>query len=302
MNQKKSKIEGFIKRNKRINSHLYDDNLVEGYDYVVCPVTNCRISMLKRTYIENILGISIFDFDEKFPNIQKICKKRVDNIKSGLKEIDPISGMTKYDLSQVKAREILSSVDENGISGYKKKGQKTRQTHLENVDEYGRNGYSQIATKAIIKGNDTKYKKGLILDPSLKGEFYRYKAVVIYLTEKHRKSLAKGYKTGLCGTEGAYQIDHNYSIMEGYKNKISPFVIGNIKNLRMIPWEENISKHTSSDIKICELFSLTNYTEEKSLFEYNSVMEIIKNQIDEKIPVSGAKVISILYESDIFRK
>ena len=39
-----------------------------------------------------------------------------------------------------------------------------------------------------------------------------------------------------------YHLDHIYPISMGFKEKISPEKIGNIKNLRFIPFEENIKK------------------------------------------------------------
>ena len=62
-------------------------------------------------------------------------------------------------------------------------------------------------------------------------------------------------KRGVSGVEGNYHLDHKYSILEGYKNNISPEVIGNIKNLKFIPWEENIKKRTKNSITINELIN-----------------------------------------------
>lgn len=47
---------------------------------------------------------------------------------------------------------------------------------------------------------------------------------------------------GLCGINNAYQLDHIISISEGYSNNISPEIIGNIKNLQIIPWQKNLIK------------------------------------------------------------
>jgi len=47
---------------------------------------------------------------------------------------------------------------------------------------------------------------------------------------------------GRCGVQGAYQLDHILSKKYGFENNISPEIIGNINNLRFIPWKENRSK------------------------------------------------------------
>lgn len=47
---------------------------------------------------------------------------------------------------------------------------------------------------------------------------------------------------GLCGVDGAYQLDHIIPIQYGFENSIPPEIIGHIDNLQFIPWEENNAK------------------------------------------------------------
>lgn len=54
-----------------------------------------------------------------------------------------------------------------------------------------------------------------------------------------------------------YHLDHIYSIKRGFVDNISPTIIGNICNLRMIKSKENISKHDRCDITLETL--LENY-------------------------------------------
>jgi hypothetical protein len=293
------KIEQFIKRNRYRNNHLYNNELKENKDYIVCPVSKERLSMIKKSYIERVLEMSIEDYDRLYPGVRGVSDARKQNIKKGLHQIDLTTGKTKYQLSQEKAKETLSRIDKSGISGYKKKGLKTRNTHMNNLDEFGRNGYSQLASKAIIKGNLTKAEKGLILDPILRNEFYRYKSIVLYVTEKSRKYVTEGYKTGLAGTPGAYHIDHIYSIMNGYKNNVSPLIIGGISNLQILPWKENLSKHSRSSMSIEKLLSKSNYTYEKSQQEFFYFIDQIKNDIEQGFPVSGASLVERFYESTL---
>lgn len=44
------------------------------------------------------------------------------------------------------------------------------------------------------------------------------------------------------GTDN-YQLDHIIPISEGFRNNIDPNVIGDISNLRFIPWKENILRN-----------------------------------------------------------
>jgi len=290
-----TKINQFIKRNCRRNARLYQPGLIQGQDYVVCPISSARLSMIKDNYITRVLGMNV----EDYPPVQRICQGRKENIKQGLQKIDPTTGLTMYEAGQIKARTVLKQVDSDGLSGYKKKGQKTRATHMNKIDEFGRNGYSQLATKAIIKGNTTKAIKGLITDPTVRLEFYRYKAIVTHLTEKHRNTLTSGYVTGLAGKSGAYHIDHLYSILSGYKNKVSPLIIGSLCNLQMIPWQDNLSKHTKCSISINELFNRTNYTVKQSNLEFEKIISIIKYDIDHGVPVTGGNLLERYYESTL---
>jgi hypothetical protein len=47
-----------------------------------------------------------------------------------------------------------------------------------------------------------------------------------------------------------FHLDHKYSKLEGFKNTISPEVIGHICNLEMIPYQENTSKSSKCSITL----------------------------------------------------
>ena len=71
----------------------------------------------------------------------------------------------------------------------------------------------------------------------------KYKAEVWKITYRQPIKDFKHFdKRGRCGVEGAYQIDHIISVSEGFKKEISPDIIGDISNIRMIPWKENLLK------------------------------------------------------------
>jgi len=78
-----------------------------------------------------------------------------------------------------------------------------------------------------------------------------YKKIVNLITRQQPLNNLSNYnKRGLCGVIGAYQLDHKYSISEGFKNNISPMIIGDIKNLEFIPWKENNTKRGKSSVNI----------------------------------------------------
>jgi len=296
-------IQNFLKRSQRLNPELYLDSAIPGQDYVECPLTGIRKYLITKAYTQSVLGLTIEEYLDKVGDIQLIADVRSQKISQSLQQVDPDTGMTKYQLSQEKSREKLKSVDPaTGLTGYQKKGLKTRASHLKNIDEYGRNGYSQLAAKAILKGNSTKAKNGLITDPATRDEFYRYKRVVYYFTNRVKKEIASGYKLGLAGTEDSYHVDHIYSVLEGYVNKVSPRVIGSKENLRVIPWKDNVSKSSSSDVELSELFSRTGCSAEQSIMEFDLSMSLIREDMANGSPVSGAKIAEKIYETRLLKK
>ena len=123
--------------------------------------------------------------------------------------------------------------------------------------------------------------------------------VVVHLTEKLRKEITHGFITGLAGKEGAWHIDHRYSILKGYQNKVSPFVIGNRSNLEMVPWKDNLSKHSSCSISLGGLLQSCGYTEDQSLNEFNKFVFLINNDIRDGIPPNGAFLIERYYATNL---
>jgi len=103
---------------------------------------------------------------------------------------------------------------------------------------------------------ESMVEKGLWLSYDELDKFKIYKSAVKSYT---RKSLYKHYYTinpkqfpiGI--GDGFYNVDHIYSIVGGFKNKIDPRIIGSHVNLQMLPWKDNISKYSNSWITKEEL-------------------------------------------------
>jgi hypothetical protein len=154
-----TKIEEFIKRNRKNNADLYQDGMVENVDYVYCPISDCRMINMSR-YITETLELTHEEYDALYPNNVKMAKSLSTRIQKGVQTIDPVTGLTKYELGQQKARATLSTPDENGETGYDKKGKKTKATHLSKVNEHGRNGYQQQAYDRV----NTVLENGLTVE------------------------------------------------------------------------------------------------------------------------------------------
>ena len=128
------------------------------------------------------------------------------------------------------------------------------------------------------------------------------KLIVLYLTQKHKKEMTEGYITGLAGTPGGHQIDHRYSVMSAYKNKVSPIAVSHRNNLEMLPWKENLVKHASSSISLEELLTISDYTMEQSTEEFHYFMGLIKQDMEANTPPSGAALMEKYYDSTLYKK
>jgi len=286
-------IYKFIKRNRRKtrNGLLYIDGLIEKRDYILCPVSGERMSKMSERHIIDVLKMTVDEFKEKFGADYKMTSdSHCNEISNGMKVIDEESGLTKHGLSVVKAKESLNKIGDDGLTGYARKGIKTKKTHMENIDEFGRNGYSQLASKAIIKGNQTKVERGLIDDAPTRNMKNRFRCLVISLTKKSmndNKEILEGIEIG----KRAFHIDHIYSVASGFKNKISPFVLASKHNLQVLWYVDNVKKYDSCDITAEELFKLTGYTKEKSEKEFEIFYNILLDEIDKKSPTTGINVV-----------
>lgn len=83
-------------------------------------------------------------------------------------------------------------------------------------------------------------------------KFLQYKDDVWVHTNRALKMnpvLKNFEKRGRCGVSGAFQLDHIISIKEGFLHNTDPKEIGSYDNIRMIPWEENLSRRNKQRIK-----------------------------------------------------
>jgi len=103
--------------------------------------------------------------------------------------------------------------------------------------------------KKALESKNRKYLE----NTNLKDKELYYFYVLKITKEQDIEKLNNFHKRGRAGTKGAYHLDHKYSIIEGFRNNIPPYIIGNINNLEMIPAKENISKQGKCSIEINEI-------------------------------------------------
>jgi len=102
-----------------------------------------------------------------------------------------------------------------------------------------------------VKTFDKSYMKSeeyrsTLRNPNL-SEYKKYKNKVGYLTKKNYELYKEqinpnNYKRGLCGVEGAYQLDHIIPVKYGFENNIPEEIIASVGNLQMLPWKINLKK------------------------------------------------------------
>ena len=118
--------------------------------------------------------------------------------------------------------------------------------------------YSVLNKLNIIR-KDNRFHLGYSYDVYLENlpVHLKYKSDVMKITNKQKiKKLDNYNKRGISGIPGAYHLDHKFSILEGFKQGVEPEIIGNIKNLEFIPWEDNLSKGSNCSITLNELYTL----------------------------------------------
>jgi len=93
------------------------------------------------------------------------------------------------------------------------------------------------------------------VDPNTLKKYEIYRRQVLVETNESLKNntLKDIEKRG-----NAFHLDHKFSIIEGFKQNIEPSIIGHIKNLQIIPSNENIKKSRTCSISLKELNKIIN--------------------------------------------
>lgn len=100
-------------------------------------------------------------------------------------------------------------------------------------------GQNNAYVKYVLKEENITYEEYLA-KLSHKKLYYR---TVISITNLQPIYILENYnKRAPAPQNDAYHLDHIYPIIKGFENKIPPEIIGDISNLRFIPWKENLQK------------------------------------------------------------
>lgn len=293
----------FLERNKVSSKDLYDLPYSElGKTFVECPLTKARMIMIKENYIKNTLGMTKEEYLRRYPDVILIAESRVKNIKKGIHKIDPETGLTIHQKAINKASKTLKQVGDDGLTGYQKLGMKTKNTHMNNIDENGLNGYQRLAKVARPKQIETMYRSGDRSSPDSKNLFRYFRYFVTWLTKPRSVKMLDGLMTGRAGTEGAYQIDHIYSVVHAFNYEVSPWQISHPSNLRVVTWQENRKKSHNSECDITTLDVNTGYTRETSIYEFKLIISIIDDCLKNNIKITSPLILEMYNERTEFNK
>lgn len=133
------------------------------------------------------------------------------------------------------------------------KGKKHSKLSKEKISNIVKQNYTGI--------RQTMEEKGIWTPIEKLPEFVKYKRDVWKLTNNvvHLIPNFNAIKRGRCSLiEDTYQVDHNYSIVEGFLEDVAPEIIAHPENLSFIPWRENLKKWTKSSISLKELLDKIN--------------------------------------------
>jgi hypothetical protein len=112
-----------------------------------------------------------------------------------------------------------------------------------------------VTEQSIQKRKDTCIAKGLWWKPDDPEylEFKKYRRKVYYWTSKNDLTMLANFDKR---SKTEYHLDHKYSISEGFKNKVSPNIIGSVYNLEFLLSTDNVRKGTKCSITLEKLYEL----------------------------------------------
>lgn len=200
--------------------------------------------ILKETYakypnLKSQIGKSRSNWAKLHPKETKeSCKKAGETMRN---KIDS-NGNNHYQRVHLKKLEIGS----DGLNFYQRQLKKDLTPDKNGLNKFERTRKKQEALGKWVKISDLP-------------DFKQYRYWVWKHTNKQPietlKNFEKRGKHYKGSNENVYSLDHIYSIKEGFKNNVPPFIIGSIHNLRFLRWDKNLAKKDKCDISLDSLVS-----------------------------------------------
>lgn len=118
--------------------------------------------------------------------------------------------------------------------------------------------------ECYLNATDTKIQRGLAIPKEQKTKWELYREQVLNYTNKNWQHCQD--KINPLGLQRGknYELDHKYSITEGFKHNVDPIIIGHYTNLELLTTEINRSKRIKCSITLAELTQLYNLSNSNS--------------------------------------
>lgn len=125
-------------------------------------------------------------------------------------------------------------------------------------DKYGVNNSANINSENRIgNGIKTKIERGWIIPDDFLSDYQIYRKKVKRLTETtykmYKNIINPNNLERVTNGKVGFQLDHKYSIIEGFLNNVEPEIISHHCNLQMIEWSSNRTKSKRCDIDLEQL-------------------------------------------------
>lgn len=213
-----------------------------------------------------------------------ITQETKDKIRKTLKTFSSKLNKEYYDIRTIKYRETLNNMSNEQRALYiKNKSEAAKLVHKNRSKEDKEKLNTKIseAVKNSEKAKEQRIKRAKLgaqalkeikeqltrvelieynkryanhkIDIKDKEEFKKYYKLVWFYTNKNIKYVKNIHLRGKL-----YNLDHKFSICEGFKQGISPDIIGSYVNLEIITKKENCSKQEKCSISKEELLKLFN--------------------------------------------
>ncbi len=130
--------------------------------------------------------------------------------------------------------------------------------------------YGSYSTLQDIKNQKMKVGRYREYDMD---DLLKYRSAVYSYTRLNDLASLEGWeKRGRLDLKpDAYHLEHKYSVLQGFKNNISPSIIGSRYNLEMVCGRQNIKKSDDCSITIGELLSLFEAESYNTIEEFKQV-------------------------------
>lgn len=207
------------------------------------PMQNSRIRRKQEKTCEERFGVYNWSKTEDFQVFQKENRVQLDTkFKNSLRERYGVDSIILIPSVQDRIKQTL--LDEYGVDNYSKTS-----FHKEDMKKWSdkiwkEKGFDKPELLAYRSSVESFSEKSLRTSYSLMYSNSSLNAKV---------AIARGAKRGI--HKGCIHLDHRFSILEGFLNKIPPEIMGGPINLRFLTLEENVSKSSNCEFDKDTLFA-----------------------------------------------